>query len=43
MLKAKLAFCGLNSGVCVWVDNILVSKKALHLAHSLIGRWNHEE
>lgn len=38
VLKVKLVFYGLNSGVCVWVDNIHFSKKALHLAHSLIGR-----
>lgn len=38
VLKAKLAFYGLDSVVCVWIDSIHFSKKALHLARSLIGR-----
>lgn len=37
VLKAKLAFYGLDS-VCVWIDSIHFSKKALHLAGRLIGR-----
>lgn len=38
VLNAKLAFCVLDSVVCVWIDSIHFSKKALHLACSLIGR-----
>lgn len=38
LLNAKLAFCGLDNVVCVWIDSIHFSKKALHLACSLIGR-----
>lgn len=38
MLNAKLAFCGLDNVVCVGIDSIHFSKKALHLGCSLIGR-----
>lgn len=38
MLEAKLALYGLDSVVCVCIDSIHFSKKALHLACSFIGR-----